>query len=537
LSEAVARANRDVTLAELERSTWDVLVIGGGSTGVATLLEATERGLKAALIERDDIASETSSRSSKLIHGGLRYLERFQFRLVRQALRERSRFLRDVPHLVHMEPFLVPIQGSPLSVPYIGAGLALYDLLGAARDAGGTMFLTPSMVLRHAPAVRRSHLQGGFIYHDAVMDDARLALALLRTAIRSGGKAVTRANAVAFADTISGPAVVTVCDQETGRALEVAARTVVDCTGPSGDLGMDGTPKMLKPSRGAHVVLEQSTIPSQVGMTLRVPGRVVFVVPWHDCWIVGTTDQLHDGETHRPTATDEEVDYLLDTLRRALDVTVRRSDVVSTFAGIRPLVAQDGATSVQTSREHRIDRASRSLVRIRGGKYTTARVMARDAVDVIAGRVRGGDRDRPIAGALPAAERASFVTRLASQYGLGVTIVDSLADRHGRDSEAVLKLGRQMNLMAPIGNDVPVLEAEVPWAAREELAYSVDDFLARRTRLALLRRDHGAPFGRRVSELLAPELGWSPDETARSAAAYASSSLREYGLPAADVRS
>jgi glycerol-3-phosphate dehydrogenase len=531
-----ARATRQRSLEKLASENWDVVVIGGGVTGVATLLEATERGLKAALVERDDICAETSSRSSKLVHGGLRYLEQFQFRLVHQALVERSRFLRDVPHLVHIEKFLIPIHGSPLNLPYIGAGLLLYDLLGAASGVGHTTVCTPSAVLAHAPSVRRRGLRGGFIYHDAVMDDARLGIALLRTALGLGATALTRVEATEFSAT-SQSAIVAACDGLSGRAVDIKAGAVIDATGASGNFAPRGgagadSDGVLR-SRGVHIVIERDAIPADVGMTLRVPGRVVFVIPWHGAWLVGTTDVPQGGDARRPQATDEEVEYLLETLRQALDAPVARSAVIATFAGIRPLAApRTGVNSVQASREHRIDRPADRLIRIRGGKYTTARVMAAEAVDLVAGKQRRVGERAPIAGALAASDRAAFVTKLSDRFGIDATIADGVADRHGREAEDVLELGAQQGLLAPLGAGLDAVEAEVPWAAREELATSVDDFLARRTRLSLVRRDHGLKVAARVAELLRPELGWSAADATRSVEEYRHIADREYGLPA-----
>jgi glycerol-3-phosphate dehydrogenase len=380
-------------------------------------------------------------------------------------------------------------------------------------------------------------LRGGFIYHDAVMDDTRLAIALLRTALRLGATAVTRLDATSFRQVPDG-AIVAGCDRQSGRAIEIRTRTVVDATGPTGGFAGDGYPTGAQHdgvllSRGIHMIIERAAIPSDMGMTLRVPGRVVFVIPWHGEWLVGTTDVPHDADAVRPQATDEEVEYLLETLRRALDVPVERNAIVTTYAGIRPLAApRAGVSSVQASREHRIDRPSPALVRVRGGKYTTARVMATETVDAVAGKWRGKRTHEPIAGAIADDERSSFAAELALRFWLDRTLVDAIVERHGRDAENVLRLGQRMQLLRRIVPGSDVLEAEIPWAAREELAASVDDVLARRTRLALLRRDHGASAATRVAELLRPELAWSATAASSSALDYEATSAREYGLPA-----
>jgi glycerol-3-phosphate dehydrogenase len=538
--------DRSASIEALGRDRWDLLVVGGGITGVATLLEAANRGLHAALVERDDIASETSSRSSKLVHGGLRYLEQFQFRLVRQALAERRAFIRDAPHLVRNQPFLVPILGSPLQLPYIGAGLALYDVFGAARDGGRTRVLGPRAVLERAPAVRRRGLQGGFLYHDAVMDDARLAIALVRTALARGAIALTRMEALSLDPSTSGPRVVTVRDRETGAVQEVRATSVVLATGASDGLttaevasgaGGRAASGVLR-SRGTHIVLRRSDIPARQGLTLRVPGRVVFVVPWGECWIAGTTDAPHEGATRRPVPREEDIDYLLDALNGALEVPLERKHVVAAFAGIRPLVLpRAGVSSVQASREHRVDRVSAGVLRVRGGKYTTSRLMAREIVDAAVGRPARLDPKvgHPILGGILDAERPALIARLSAASGLDPDLIDALVARHGSEAEAIISAGQDLDLLRPVLPGNSLLEVEVVWGARQELARGVEDVLARRSRLALERRDHGAPAAERVAALLGRELAWSAERTEREAASYGPAADLEYGLPGAHV--
>ncbi|HVL52721.1 MAG TPA: glycerol-3-phosphate dehydrogenase/oxidase, partial [Vitreimonas sp.] len=486
---------RHDALSRLEREPFDLLVIGGGITGSGIALDAAARGLSVALVEADDIASGTSSRSSKLIHGGLRYLEQFRFRLVREALAERHLLLRLAPHLVRIEPFVVPVFGSPIQLGYIGAGLTLYDLLGAARDGGRTRYLGPSGVRRLVPAVRRTGLAGGFVYHDGVEDDARLALAVARTARQHGAVVATRARALATSPGGTGRVDgVIVRDELTGNDLFVRAAVVVDAAGPVDAFDATEPPATVIPSRGAHVVLRRSRIPIEYGMTLRVPGRVVFLIPWGAYWLLGTTDVAHTGSTTRPSASTDEVAYLLDSANAALDVDLDWGDVVATFAGVRPLSASGAGTStVLASREHSIETGRDGVIRVRGGKYTTYRRTAAEVVD----RVLGADArrrpsvtaDLPLAGALASSDLAGLAQRLAGRFEVPAGVATALVRRHGTDAQGVLELGAAAGLLRPLVAGHDYVEAEVPWAAREELALGVEDVLARRTRLAIEQED------------------------------------------------
>jgi glycerol-3-phosphate dehydrogenase len=533
-----AVAARTAALARLASESFDVLVVGGGITGAGVALDAASRGLRTALVERDDIASGTSSRSSKLIHGGLRYLEQLQFRLVRQALAERRRLLRLAPHLVRIEPFLVPVHGSPLSLGYIGAGLALYDLLGARHDGGRTRFLTAGQVRRRYPALRSRGLAGGLVYHDAVEDDARLALAVARTAIREGAVVATRVRALSQVRERGRVTALRVRDEATGTELEIRTSAVVDATGAAGELAGGGLPPaVLAPSRGTHLVVRRDRIPVPHGLALRVAGRVVFVIPWHDCWIVGTTDVPHAGPTDRPAATTDEVDYLFEALAAALAIRLEPDDIVATYAGIRPLVASGGRSTLQTSREHRVERTGDGVIQVRGGKYTTYRLMAADAVDAVLGDAARARPSRTgdllLVGALDEVERPAVAAELERTSGLERDVVDQLLGRHGREAGAVVALGRELDLLRPLAPGHRYLEAEVAWAAREELALSLDDVLARRTRLALETLDHGAGAGPRVAAILGAALGWSPAEILGAPGRYEVGAAREYGLPVA----
>jgi glycerol-3-phosphate dehydrogenase len=532
---------RRADVATLEGETFDVLVVGGGVVGCGALLDAASRGLRAALIEQDDIAAGTSSRSSRLIHGGLRYLEQFRFGLVFEALAERSRLLRLAPHLVHLEPLLFPVYGWPvIHRAFYGSGLLLYDLLGAHREGGFARHLGRDEALAWTPPLRRQGLRGAIVYHDGVEDDARYTLAVLRTAVGLGATAVTRVRATGVVEREGRVAGVRARDLIEDRDVEIRATAVVDATGvwaAQADAPL-GRGAGVLPSKGAHLIVRRDRIPSRTGLTIRVPGKIVFVVPWPGHWLIGTTDDAWAGRPDRPAATPADVDELLGAVNRTLDVGLGRNDVLGTYAGLRPLAVDSApGSTVKASREHRVTVEPNGLVRVTGGKYTTYRVMARDTIDAVLGaaaaRRPSGTAELRLVGALPRPDLDALAVRLASTNGLDPALAARLVDRHGSQAGAVVELGRELRLLAPLAPDADNLEAEVAWAARNELALSVDDVLARRTRLAQERPDRGAAFAPRVAQILGRELGWSSERQARETTSYLASAHREFDVPPA----
>ena len=531
---------RRQALGRLADEPWDVLIIGGGIVGSGALLDATSRGLRAALVEQDDLAVGTSSRSSRLIHGGLRYLEDFRLQLVREALAERSRLLQLAPHLVKLERFLFPVYGWPLvHRAFMGAGLTLYDLLGAARDGGRAHHLGAGAVAELIPVIKRERLRGGVTYSDGVEDDARYSIAVARTAIEHGATVVTRARATDVrtddGGTITG---VVVQDLLGGDAIEVHSRKVVDATGvwlghPEARLG--GSTMKLVPSRGTHLVFERARLPLKVGMTLRVPGRVVFVIPHPGVWIVGTTDVADDGAPDRPVPTRDEVDEILENVNHVLDADLRREDAVGAFAGLRPLVGAPGGDTARVSREHTIHRERSGLVRVSGGKYTTYRLMARDAVDfAFEGEAQvppSTTAEMSLLGAAPRERLDRLATELAQETGLGGSRMAALVERHGLQAREVVELGREADLLRPLADDRTELEAEVAWAVERELALSLDDILSRRMRLSMSRRDRGASLAPRVAGIVGARLGWDDERQAAEVAQYLETAHREYDVP------
>ena len=536
-------AVRGADLEQLGRETWDVLIVGGGIVGCGALLDAASRGLRAALIEQDDIAVGTSSRSSRLIHGGLRYLEQFHIGLVREALHERARLLELAPHLVRLEKFLFPLYGRPvITRSFFQAGMVLYDLLGSAKSGGRHHHLSIDGTLQLAPGLRHEGLQGAMLYSDGMEDDARFTLAVLRTARREGGLAVTRVRAVKAIREGERLAGATVRDALTGAEFDVRAATVLDATGvwgskPDRPFGSDKSTFNVLPSRGSHIIIPRERVEAKTGVTIRVPGKVAFMVPWPRHWVIGTTDDPFTGPVDRPSASSPEVDKILAALNGAFDANVTRDDIVGTYAGLRPLIAPSGASStVKVSREHKVAVEGRGLVRISGGKYTTYRLMARDAIDAVLGDEAKdrptGTAEMPLVGAAPRPELDALAARLALESGMDADTATSLVDRHGTEADAVLALGRERDLVRQLVAGHPFLEAEVAWAVEHEMAMSLDDVLARRMRLAMTLRDRGSSIAPRAAAITGELLGWDPDRQAAEVSSYVEGAHREFDVPA-----
>jgi glycerol-3-phosphate dehydrogenase len=527
--------DREELLARLAGTEFDVLVIGGGVTGAGAALDAASRGLRVALVEANDIASGTSSRSSKLIHGGLRYLEQLDFKLVSEALRERDLLIsRIAPHLVKPVSFLYPLHRKVLERPYVGAGLVLYDAFNVTKkQVPFHRHMSVHGALRLAPALKASSLAGALLYYDAQTDDARFTLTVARTAAAHGAVVATRARAVELLRGPDGKRVTgaRVRDEETGRDVDVSARRVVVCAGVWTDLihQMAGVHAgyQVRMSKGVHVVVPYEAIRSDTGIILRTEKSVLFIIPWGQRWIVGTTDTDWDGEREEPAATGEDVDYILAQANRVLVSPLTRSDVIGVYAGLRPLVAADeSAPTAKLSREHVVDEPVPGLVSIAGGKFTTYRVMARDVVDTAV-----ADYDRwvpasvtdqlPLLGAEGLAAATAEAGRLAEDYGVSRDTVEHLLDRYGTLAEEVLQLTRtDPALAAPIVKGHPYLGAEVAYAVTHEGALHVADVLTRRIRLLFEDADCGAAAVGPVSAIMGGLLGWDPATRAAERESY-----------------
>jgi glycerol-3-phosphate dehydrogenase len=442
---------------------------------------------------------------------------------------------------VTIQPLLFPLFGWPVATRlFYQSGMTLYDILGARRDGGWHRHLSVDEVLVRVPAMRRERLRGGLLFHDGVEDDARYTLAVARTAQAEGATVVTRAGVESLIEEDGRVVGARVCDRLTNEIIDVRARVVIDATGvwgadPASPLS-GGTTRLL-PSRGAHLVVARDRIASDVGLTIRVPGKVVFLVPWPRFWLIGTTDAPYGGPIDRPTAGHDEVDELLATVNGVLDVELGRDDVVATYAGLRPLIAPSSGSTLTASREHRVVIEPNGLVRVSGGKYTTYRVMASETVDDALKVLGERPRDRPsrtathrLVGAADRLELDRLANTLAVSAGLAPAIAARLVARHGVAAPGVVALGSSGDLLGVLPGSEH-LEAEIAWAARNELALSVDDVLGRRMRLAQELPDRGASIAPRVAEIMGRELGWDADRQAREVQGYLTGARREFAVP------
>jgi glycerol-3-phosphate dehydrogenase len=521
--------DRAPALDRLAGTEFDVLVIGGGITGAGAALDAASRGLRVALVEARDLASGTSSRSSKLIHGGLRYLEQFDFKLVWEALRERDLLVSKLaPHLVKPVSFLYPLHRKVLERPYVGAGLVLYDAMeGTKRPVPHHKHLTVRGALRLAPGLKPSGLAGALLYYDAQTDDARYTVTVARTAAAHGALIANRVSAQKLLRGDEGQVVgARVRDEETGQELEVRAKRVVLCAGVWTDLvhelGGIRAGYKVRMSKGVHIVVPYEAIRADTGIISRTEKSVLFIIPWGQRWIVGTTDTDWTGDRAEPTPTGEDIDYILEHANRVLDRPLTRSDVIGVYAGLRPLVAADDSKpTTKLSREHVVDTPVPGLTSIAGGKFTTYRLMARDVVDAAVadfGRwVPASVTDQlPLLGADGLAAAAAEAERLAEDYGVPADAVEHLLDRYGTLTEEVLELTRDDPALArPLADGHPYLAAEAAYAVTHEGALHVEDVLVRRVRLFIETGAHGAEAVGPVTDIMGDLLGW---DAARRAA-------------------
>jgi glycerol-3-phosphate dehydrogenase len=535
-------APRPQRLANLESTLFDVLVIGGGITGAAVARDAAARGLSVAIVERDDWASGTSWRSSKLVHGGLRYLKSGNLRLVFESLSERARLLRLAPHLVRATDFLFPgYRRRGFSPLELELGLILYDLLALGRSPRWHRRLSREQVVFHERLLESADLSGGALYSDARTDDSRLTFENVLDAASLGAIAVTRVEVEGLkkdeAGTLRG---VRARDREGGRSLTVRARVVVNAGGPWGDsvrrLEEPGLAAVLRLSRGSHLTVPASRLPVREAIAFPMDdGRLLFAVPFDHVTLLGTTDQDHRGSPDDVSATPQEVTYLLDAAERTFpSARITAGDVVSTFAGLRPLVRQAGRNLTETSREEAILVSDGGLVTVTGGKLTTHRRIGEKAVNRI-GRLlasqgvrvsRSATRQRPYPGA-PGNSMEAFLAAFAEAAAKGspplsAETAEHLGRRYGRRAAPILALtAEDRSLCRPIVEGLPDIDAEVVFAARSEDARSLADVFIRRTHLYWQAPDQGLGAAERAADLLARELGWSREQRQASRDQYA----------------
>ncbi|MGV9413309.1 glycerol-3-phosphate dehydrogenase [Nocardia sp. NPDC003693] len=531
-SQFLGPEQREAAWARLSKDTFDVVVIGGGVVGAGIALDAATRGLEVALVEARDLASGTSSRSSKMFHGGLRYLEMMEFGLVREALHERELSLSTLaPHLVKPLRFLYPLSHYGWERPYVAAGLTLYDTMGGAKSVPGQHHLTKSGALRLAPGLKHTALTGGLTYYDTVVDDARHTMTLSRTAAHYGAVIRTSTQVVGFlreADRITG---VKVHDSEDGRTAEVKASVVINATGVWTDeiqaLSHLRGRFHVRASKGVHIVVPRDRIASDTALILRTPTSVLFVIPWHsDHWIIGTTDTDWNLDLAHPAATKHDIDYLLEQVNSVLVTPLMHEDITGVYAGLRPLLAGESDQTSKLSREHAVARIAPGLVAIAGGKYTTYRVMAYDALDEalqdIPRNVPSTITDKvPLLGADGYHALMNQVPHLAEKYGIHPYRIQHLLNRYGSLIDEVLGLAEgKPDLLQPITAAPGYLQVEVLYAAAAEAALHLDDILARRTRISIEYAHRGAECAEQVARLAAPILGWDESDIAREVATY-----------------
>lgn len=538
-NDRLGTASRARSIAYLRDHDVDVIVIGGGVVGSGAALDAAARGLSVALVEQRDLASGTSSRSSRLAHGGLRYLEQREFSLVHEALTERGLLLdRLAPHLVRPIPFLFPV-GRRWERPYVASGVRLYDALSRIGSYGGSMPRPKSLNVDEAkalaPDLDAGEIAGAVRFHDAQIDDARHTVAVARTAASFGAHILTRARVTSLlrdAERVTG---VRVEDELTGESFDIRARVVIAAAGVWTDevlrmVDIDA-PERVQQSKGVHLVVRGDAIRSTTAIIARTPASVLFLLPWGANWIVGTTDTAREPSESLadPVATEEEVDYLLGQANRWLARPLRREDVIDTYAGYRPLVAEESAeATTQVSREHMVFHPVPGLVAIAGGKYTTYRVMAADAVDAAVADLddeavaESSTSDIPLVGAVGFTDLWADRASLAERWDLPVETVERLLRRHGsRVSEVFDALAADPALREPLPPEGRHLAAEAVVAVTHQGALDLEDVLVRRLRLTPESPDHGLAAAAAVAPLIAPHLGWDEGRVASEIAAYA----------------
>jgi len=538
---------RDDALRRLADEDFDVLVIGGGITGAGVALDAASRGLRTALVEKGDFASGTSSKSSKMVHGGIRYLQQREFRLVYENLTERQRLLNNAPHLVAPLPFLIPLFGrdgvvSKTVARSYSSALWMYDLTGGLRIGERHREVHKDEALAHLPTLNTDHLVAGFLYFDARADDARLTLALLRTAAFEYGAAVVNYAPVTRlttgGDGATDGAIVRPSGGET-EEFQIRARVVVNATGVWADairaLDEGADPHAIRPAKGVHITVPADRLPCDIAAVIPVPKdkRSIFVVSWPgtDLVYVGTTDTDYTGPLDDPACTPEDVDYLLEAANNFTTSHLTRADVTGIWAGLRPLLSRPtkgqhvSERTSDLSRRHTVRVSAHGVVTVTGGKLTTYRKMAQDTVDAVVNRLGESPRRRRcITKSLPL---IGATTKTRDPVALAQPQA-RLLSRYGTESAAVLAVadGRP-ELLEPAVAGLPYTGAELVYAAREEMAQTLDDVLSRRTRATIQRAQASMDAAAAVAALIAPDMGWDEQEAADQAARFIESCQKE----------
>ncbi len=535
--------NRGESLEALKTESFDLVVVGGGITGAGVVLDAASRGMRAALIECDDFASGTSSKSSKLAHGGLRYLQQGEIGLVYEALHERQRLLKNAPHLVRILPFLIPMFGKGGAIPakvsrVLGAAMWAYDLTGGWRIGKIHERLDHDETLSYMPTLPAESLVSGYLYYDATVDDARLVLTVLRTAaLEYGAVIANRLPAVGLSKSGGGRIDgVDVRDPYSGDEFTIRTRAVVNAAGVWSDdvrqLDEGVHPDSIRPAKGIHIAVPWDKVRNQIAAVLPVPKdrRSVFVVPHGRLTYIGTTDTDYDGPLDDPQCTPEDIRYLLGAINHSCVNELTTADVIGSWAGLRPLVksASSGRTA-DLSRGHSVKRSGSGLVTITGGKLTTYRHMAADTVDEVVNSVLAADTGfagyaKSVTAKLPLRGKEGYDSLMGSLKAFPAVdpqLARHLGSRYGGEARAVMDLiQRDPSLAETLVSGLPYVAAEAVFATRYEMANTVDDVLARRTRARIYGRDDSAMAAPRVGELMASVDGWDSSQVRDSVQDY-----------------
>ncbi|MFA8436438.1 MAG: glycerol-3-phosphate dehydrogenase/oxidase [Marinifilaceae bacterium] len=494
---------------------WDVIVIGGGASGIGAALESATRGFKTLLLEQHDWTKGTSSRSTKLVHGGVRYLAQGNISLVLEALRERGLLRKNAPHLVKDQSFIIP-NYNWWGTPYYTLGLTMYDLLAGKLGLGRSLPYSKKRTLKYIPTLKSEKLGGGVVYHDGQFDDSRLAINICQSFVEQGGVALNYMKVTGLKKSDGKVNGVVAVDEETGIEYTFSGKSVLNATGVFVDsiMKMDDpkTRDIVKVSQGVHLVLDKEFVPGDHAIMIPKTddGRVLFAVPWHNKVVVGTTDVLKENAELEPRALKEEVDFILETAGRFLVKPPKRSDVRSVFAGLRPLAAPsgEGKKTKEISRGHKIVISDSGLVTLTGGKWTTYRQMAEDVMDKLSNAV-----------GLPLKKS---ITRTLKIHGYKQKVdLSNPMYFYGSDEEKILELARkQPELAKSLSKSLRIIKAQVVWAVRHEMARTVEDMLARRTRALFLDAKESIRVAPEVARLIALELGYGEEWEMKQVQAY-----------------
>ncbi len=534
-SAQLGPAHRAASLDRMRSETFDVAIVGGGVVGCGAALDAATRGLSVALIDQRDWAAGTSSRSSKLIHGGLRYLEQGEIGLVREARHEQGLMVsRLCPHLVRPVSFLLPLDPRPTrrlwQRPYYGAGIFLYEWLSGARVLPSHRHHSRRSALARFPGLSPDALAGAIEYYDALVDDARHTMTLARTAAAHGAALATSVRAEGFIDTGSAVSGIRARCLESGACFEITARRLVNATGVWTDEVQDMAGRgqiHVRASKGIHLVVPRDRIPGEAGLILRTASSVLFVIPWKQHWIIGTTDSDWNLDLSHPAASARDVGYLLETVNEVLAQPLTKADIEGVYAGLRPLLSgEDDATS-QLSREHAVSESVSGLITVAGGKYTTYRVMARDTIDLVARELpqkvpASCTHETPLVGAEGYEAACNRRDSLAQESGLHPSQIDHLLSRYGsRIADLLALVAERPELGQPLTGATAYLAVEIVYAASHEAALHLEDVLTRRTRISVETFDRGLAAAPTAARLMGEVLGWDEAALGREVQSYA----------------